>query len=71
MPPCDEPILEASTPRGHLHADLGRLIARLADEPDPAIRTDLADHAYDVLAVLERLDGSLDVAHPRGLRLIA
>ncbi len=69
MPPCDDPILEVATPRGHLHADLGRLIARLADEHDSAVRTDLADRAYDVLAVLERLDGVIGVAHPRGLRL--
>jgi hypothetical protein len=59
-----------ATARAHLHDELGRLVALLANEQDPRERTDLADEAFDVLAVLERLDGAASIRHPRGLRLI-
>ena len=61
---------EALTPRAILYRELGRLLTTLADEADPVIRTDVADEAFDVIAVLQRLDGSRDVAHPRGLRVV-
>jgi hypothetical protein len=64
------PNEERVTPRSYLHGELGRLIARLADSHDAERRTDLADEAYDVISVLERLDGAEHVRHPRGLRVI-
>jgi hypothetical protein len=66
LPADDAPL----TPRGRLHGELGRLIACLAEERDPERRVDLADEAYDVIAVLERYDGAQHVRHPRGLRII-
>jgi hypothetical protein len=66
MLPDDDTV----TPRHRLHGELGRLIARLADSDDAERRTDLADEAYDVISVLERLDGAQHVRHPRGLRVI-
>jgi hypothetical protein len=70
MPPCDDCAPELISPRTRLHNELGRLIAVLASTEDDGQRTDLVDRAYDVIAVLERLDGASDVAHPRGLRLV-
>jgi hypothetical protein len=75
MGPADDSVRmlpndERVTPRGLLHGELGRLIARLADADDADHRTDLADEAYDVISVLERLDGNPHVRHPRGLRVI-
>jgi hypothetical protein len=61
---------DALTPRANLYEELGRLLATLADEADPVVRTDVADEAFDVIAVLQRLDGARGVAHPRGLRLV-
>jgi hypothetical protein len=70
MPPCDDCAPDLISPRTRLHNELGRLIAILASTDDDGERTDLVDHAYDVIAVLERLDGATHVAHPRGLRLV-
>jgi hypothetical protein len=70
MAPCDDCAPDLISPRTRLHNELGRLIAVLADEVDDGLRTDLVDRAYDVIAVLERLDGATYVAHPRGLRLV-
>ncbi|MDX6378528.1 MAG: hypothetical protein QOE98_2831 [Gaiellaceae bacterium] len=71
MAPCDDCASDFITPRTRLHNELGRLIAVLACTEEDGLRTDLVDRAYDVIAVLERLDGSTFVAHPRGLRLVA
>ena len=70
MAPCDDCAPDLITPRTRLHNELGRLIAVLAGTEDDGLRTDLVDRAYDVIAVLERLDGANYVAHPRGLRLV-
>jgi hypothetical protein len=70
MPPCDDCAPDLISPRTRLHNELGRLIAVLAATDDDGDRTDLVDRAYDVITVLERLDGATHVAHPRGLRLI-
>jgi hypothetical protein len=70
MAPCDDCAPDLISPRTRLHNELGRLIAVLAGTDDDGLRTDLVDRAYDVIAVLERLDGSSYVAHPRGLRLV-
>ena len=70
MAPCDDCAPDLFTPRTRLHNELGRLIAVLAGTEDDSLRTDLVDRAYDVIAVLERLDGANSVAHPRGLRLV-
>ena len=70
MPPCDDCAPDLISPRTRLHNELGRLIAILAATDDDGERTDLVDRAYDVIAVLERLDGATHVAHPRGLRLV-
>jgi hypothetical protein len=70
MPPCDDCAPELISPRTRLHNELGRLIAVLGSTDDDGQRTDLVDRAYDVIAVLERLDGATHVTHPRGLRLI-
>ena len=70
IPPCDDCAPELISPRTRLHNELGRLIAVLASTDDDGQRTDLVDRAYDVIAVLERLDGAAHVAHPRGLRLV-
>jgi hypothetical protein len=70
MAPCDDCAPDLFTPRTRLHNELGRLIAVLADTEDDSLRTDLVDRAYDMIAVLERLDGTTSVGHPRGLRLV-
>lgn len=70
MAPCDDCAPDFMSPRTRLHNELGRLIAVLASTDDEGLRTDLVDRAYDVIAVLERLDGAAHVAHPRGLRLV-
>jgi hypothetical protein len=66
----DHPEHPSRIARIRLNTELGRLIARMADEPDPRRRCDLADQAYDVLAIVERLNGATSVAHPQGLRLV-
>jgi hypothetical protein len=71
MAPCDDCAPDLISPRTRLHNELGRLIAVLAGTEEDGLRTDLVDRAYDVIAVLERLDGAAFVAHPRGLRLVA
>ena len=60
---------EQLTPRSPLYQELGRLLARLGDDLEPDVRTDVADDALDLLAVLERLDGAAHVHHPRGMRV--
>jgi hypothetical protein len=70
MAPCDDCASDLTSPRTRLHNELGRLIAVLAGTDDEGQRIDLVDRAYDVIAVLERLDGATHVAHPRGLRLV-
>ncbi len=70
MAPCDDCAPDLVTPRTRLHNELGRLIAVLAGTEDEGLRIDLVDRAYDVIAVLERLDGAPYVLHPRGLRLV-
>ena len=70
MAPCDDCAPDLISPRTRLHNELGRLIAVLAGTEDEGQRTDLVDRAYDVIAVLERLDGASSVIHPRGLRLV-
>jgi hypothetical protein len=70
MAPCDDCAPDLLSPRTRLHNELGRLIAVLAGTDDDGLRVDLVDRAYDVIAVLERLDGPSHVAHPRGLRLV-
>jgi hypothetical protein len=71
MAPCDDCAPDLLSPRTRLHNELGRLIAVLAGTEDDGLRTDLVDRAYDVIAVLERLDGVTFLGHPRGLRLVA
>ena len=58
MAPCDDCAPDLISPRTRLHNELGRLIAVLAGTEDDGQRTDLVDRAYDVIAVLERLDGA-------------
>lgn len=70
MAPCDDCAPDLITPRTRLHNELGRLIAVLAGAEDEGLRIDLVDRAYDVIAVLERLDGASSVTHPPGLRLV-
>lgn len=70
MAPCDDCAADPISPRTRLHNELGRLIAVLAGTEDEGQRIDLVDRAYDVIAVLDRLDGASSVAHPRGLRLV-
>jgi hypothetical protein len=70
MAPCDDCAPDLLSPRTRLHNELGRLIAVLAGTDDEGCRVDLVDRAYDVIAVLERLDGGAALSHPRGLRLV-
>ena len=63
MAPCDDCAPDLISPRTRLHNELGRLIAVLAGTEDEGQRIDLVDRAYDVIAVLERLDGAI-LCHP-------